>query len=60
MKKDFITVNQTSGKGNGTVNVTVEPNLSFNEKQTNLVFESSKGKNQSVRVSQKKYLLISA
>lgn len=52
MKKDFITVSQSSGQGNVSVRVEADPNPLINDRQTALNFSTNGGVNKQVRVIQ--------
>lgn len=52
MKKDFITVSQDSGQGDGQVMVTADPNLSAKDRSTNLLVRTAGDKSQEVRILQ--------
>lgn len=52
MKKDFITISQDSGQGNGSVTITADPNISAKDRSTNLLVRTAGDKYQEVRILQ--------
>lgn len=52
MKKNFITVNQTSGKGNGQVEIECDLNGQANPRETSLNIQSQSGIQSNVKVVQ--------
>lgn len=52
MKKEFITVSQNSGQGNGSVTITADPNTSAKDRSTNLLVRTAGDKSQEVRILQ--------
>ena len=52
MKKEFITVSQNSGQGNGSVSITADPNTSAKDRSTNLLVRTAGDKSQEVRILQ--------
>ena len=52
MKKDFITISQDSGQGDGSVTITVDPHPFANDRSTNLLVRTAGDKSQEVRILQ--------
>lgn len=52
MKKDFITISQDSGQGNGSVTITADPHPFANDRSTNLLVRTAGDKSQEVRILQ--------
>lgn len=52
MKKEFITVSQNSGQGNASVSITADPNISAQDRSTNLLVRTAGDKSQEVRILQ--------
>lgn len=52
MKKDFITISQDSGQGNGSITITADPNTSAKDRSTNLLVRTAGDKSQEVRILQ--------
>ena len=52
MKKEFITVSQNSGQGNGSITITADPNTSAKDRSTNLLVRTAGDKSQEVRILQ--------
>lgn len=52
MKKEFITVSQNSGQGNGSVSITADPNTSAKDRSINLLVRTAGDKSQEVRILQ--------
>lgn len=52
MKKDFITVSQNSGQGEGSVTIIADPNTSAKDRSTNLLVRTAGDKSQEVRILQ--------
>ena len=52
MKKEFITVSQDSGQGNGSVTITADPHPFANDRSTSLLVRTAGDKSQEVRILQ--------
>lgn len=52
MKKEFITVSQNSGQGDGSVSITADPNTSAKDRSINLLVRTAGDKSQEVRILQ--------
>lgn len=52
MKKDFITISQDSGQGNGSVTITADPHPFANDRSTSLLVRTAGDKSQEVRILQ--------
>ena len=52
MKKEFITISQDSGQGDGQVTVTADPNPFANDRSTSLLVRTAGDKSQEVRILQ--------
>lgn len=52
MKKEFITVSQESGQGNGSVTITADPHPFANDRSTSLLVRTAGDKSQEVRILQ--------
>lgn len=52
MKKEFITVSQNSGQGNGSVTITADPHPFANDRSTSLLVRTAGDKSQEVRILQ--------
>lgn len=52
MKKDFITISQDSGQGNGSVTITADPHPFVNDRSTSLLVRTAGDKSQEVRILQ--------
>lgn len=52
MKKDFITISQDSGQGNGSVTITADLHPFANDRSTNLLVRTAGDKSQEVRILQ--------
>lgn len=52
MKKEFITVSQNSGQGDGSVTITADPHPFANDRSTNLLVRTAGDKSQEVRILQ--------
>lgn len=52
MKKDFITISQDSGQGDGQITITADSNPFSNDRSTNLLVRTAGDKSQEVRILQ--------
>lgn len=52
MKKEFITVSQNSGQGDGSVTITADPHPFANDRSTSLLVRTAGDKSQEVRILQ--------